>query len=139
MKRNIEINDPLGELITMVQDELKDSFLEYLKENEPHRCPDMLDLDHNGTVHEIVDSTVPIYAADIRDVWYLHEDRLIEAYENAGVGDNPKENDGMAAIYFLLMDKANEWFDNEAEEIFEEWEVAQTAKDDAVFRENDLT
>ena len=95
---------------------------EYCKENKPTLCPDWGDLDCDGRLHEIIDSCVPIYNWEIRDAWYLYANELEEAYENAGVGDNPRENNGMAAIYFYLWEKSAEWAEENLETIFEEWE-----------------
>lgn len=71
---------------------------------------------------------MPIYTGEIEDTWYLYGSRLEEAYENAGVGENPKENDGMAAIYFYIMDKVQEWYQDEAQDIFDAWKEEQEAK-----------
>jgi hypothetical protein len=79
------------------------------------------DLDYSGAIHEIVDGAVPIYTGEINDTWYIYGRELEEAYENAGVGDNPKESNGMAAIYFYIMAKVQEWYADNAEEIFDEW------------------
>jgi len=63
---------------------------------------------------------VPIYTKEIKDLWYLYGDEFEAAYENAGVGDNPRENFGMAAIYYYISEKVHEWYNENAEEIFEE-------------------
>jgi hypothetical protein len=52
----------------------------------------------------------------------LYGSDLEEAYENAGVGENPKENNGMAAIYFYISDKVHEWYNENAGEIFNTWD-----------------
>ena len=44
---------------------------------------------------------------------------------SAGVGDNPMDSDGMSAIYFYIMDKVQEWYNENAEEVFEEWKESQ--------------
>lgn len=120
MKRTIEIQDTLQERVDCVIDEVKSALVDYIKNNDCVETPDLSDLDYSGTIHEIVDGSVPIYTAEINDTWYLHKNVLEEAYENAGVGDNPLENDGMAAIYFYIMDKVNEWYNDNADDVFEE-------------------
>ena len=104
--RKIEIEDTLDSRTDAAWDEVVDLARNWLDDNadpqdgEPPTPPDLYnDLDYSGAVHEIVDGAVPIYTAEIRDTWYLHADELEEAYENAGIGTNPRENDGMAAIY----------------------------------------
>jgi hypothetical protein len=60
MKRNIEIDDTLDDHIENAIEEVRDALNEYLKDNEPNDCPDISDLDYSGTIHEIVDGSVPI-------------------------------------------------------------------------------
>lgn len=126
MKRTIEIDDTLNDRAETAIEEVKAELLSYLNENKPDSLPCLNnDLDYSGTIHEIVDSSVPIYTKEIEDTWYLHGSTLEEAYENAGVGDDPRENNGMAAIYFYLMEQVQEWYSENAEEVFEEWKAAQ--------------
>jgi hypothetical protein len=123
MKRTIEIDDTLDNRVECAIDEVKAELENYLKENPDTDSLPCLnnDLDYGGAIHSIVDSSVPIYTHEIKSTWYLHSSELEEAYENAGVGDNPMENDGMSAIYFYIMEKVQEWYNNEAEEVFEKW------------------
>ena len=122
-KRTIEIDDDLDERVETACDEVKDLLLEYLNDNpDTDSLPCMNnDLDYSGRVHEIVDGSVPIYTANIDDLWYLYASELEEAYENAGVGDNPRENNGMAAIYYYIWQQVNEWWNDNAEDVFDEW------------------
>ena len=128
MQRTINIEDTLPDRLETVIGEVKEELLHYLEESEPDTLPDLHgDLDYSGGFHEIVDSSVPIYTNEIRDTWYLHGGELEEAYENAGVGNNPRENDGMSAIYFWLSEKASEWYHENARGIFEEWQAKHRA------------
>lgn len=124
MKRTIEIDDILNERVESAIDQVKAELESYLEDNDCDSCPDLGDLDYSGAIHEIVDGCVPIYTKQIKDSWYLYGDDLTEAYENAGVGDNPMENNGMAAIYFYIHEQVVEWFDSEAEDIFENFKKA---------------
>lgn len=127
-KATITIEDTLPDRLEAVIGEVKDELLRYLEDSKPDTLPDLHnDLDYSGGFHEIIDSSVPIYTSEIKDAWYLHGSELEEAYENAGVGDNPRENDGMAAIYFWLSEKASEWYHENAQDIFEEWQKKQLA------------
>jgi hypothetical protein len=124
MKRTIEVDDVLQEHVESAICDVKDLLLEYLKEtiDNVDKLPCISDdLDYDGRVHEIVDGCVPIYYHEIDTAWYLYGSELEEAYEDAGVGENPKENDGMTALYFYIYDKIYEWYDQNAEEIFDEW------------------
>jgi len=122
--RKMDIEDSLQERIDSAIEEVKEYLLEYLNENpdtEETPCINN-DLDYSGSIHEIVDSSIPIYTSEIKDTWYLHSEELEESYENAGVGSNPRENDGMAAIYFYIMEQVQEWYQSNADDVFEEWQ-----------------
>lgn len=123
MKKKIEIDDTLQDRVYNAIDLVRDELENYLKENKPDECPDLgNDLDYSGAIHEIVDGCVPIYTSEIKDTWYLHENELVSAYEDAGVGDNPHENNGMSAIYFYIHQEVCNWYCKNAEEIFNKWE-----------------
>jgi hypothetical protein len=131
MKRTIEINDTLTERSDSAIADVKEQLLAYLDKNKPDSLPCLNnDLDYSGSIHEIVDGSVPVYTNEIRDIWYLYASELEEAYENAGVGENPRENDGMAAIYFYIMEQVQEWYSDNAEDVFEEWQKAQPVEAD---------
>lgn len=121
MKITIEMDDVLDDCVNRAIEQTHLELDSFLEENNPDGCPDFNELDYHGSIHEIVDSAVPIYTKQIKDAWYLHSDDLIAAYENARVGDNPMENNGMAAIYFYIHEKVYEWFSENAETIFEEF------------------
>lgn len=125
MKRTVEIDDTLDERAQSAIDDVKEELLRHLDENKPDSLPDFGDLDYFGAIHEIVDGSVPIHTKEITDTWYLYANELEEAYENAGVGENPRENNGMAALYYYIHDKVNGWYRNEAEDVFNEWKEAQ--------------
>lgn len=121
MKRTIEINDTLEENVETACEEVKTELENYLDENKPSSCPDLNDLDYSGAIHEIVDSSVPIYTKEIEDTWYLYSNELERAYNDAGIGNNPRENDGMSAIYFYIQQEVNNWFHDNAESIYDEF------------------
>ncbi len=127
MKRTIEIDDTLDNRVECAIDEVKAELENYLNNNPNTDSVPCLnnDLDYSGAIHSIVDSSVPVYTHEIKTAWFLHGSELEEAYENAGVGENPMENDGMAAIYFYIMDKVQEWYRDEAEDVFEKWKEVQ--------------
>jgi hypothetical protein len=132
--RNIEVEDTLPDRVEVAISEVKEELIKYLNENEPDSCPFFDDLDYSGAIHEIVDGCVPIYTNEIMTAWYLHGREIEAAYRDAGVGDNPRENDGMAAIYYYIMDEVNEWYSNNAEDLFdtykEEKEDAEKLKEE---------
>jgi hypothetical protein len=127
MKRTIEIDDTLTERVESAIEDVKQELLNYLKSNpDTGTLPDLgNDLDYSGAIHEIVDGSVPIYTHEIKTAWFLYGSDIEAAYENAGVGDNPMENDGMTAIYYYIHEQVNEWYSDNAEAVFEEWKAAQ--------------
>lgn len=131
MKRTIEIDDTLDERVKSAIEDVKQELLNYLEENKPDSLPCLSnDLDYSGAIHEIVDGSVPIHTKEIEDTWYLYSSELEEAYEDAGCGENPRENHGMAAIYYYINSQVYEWYHNHAEEIFEEWQENQPKEED---------
>ena len=131
-RRTVEIDDTLPDRVASAIEDVKEELLRYCAENEPTSFPCLNnDLDYSGSIHEIIDSSVPIYTKEIEDAWYLHGRELEQAYENAGIGENPRENDGMVAIYCYIQDEVNEWYQNEGEEIFDNWYEEHKAKQDA--------
>ena len=124
MERNVKIDDTLDERVADACDTVEELLKEYLHANPDTDDVPCLhnDLDYSGSVHEIVDGEVPIYTKEIEDTWYLYSNKLEEAYENAGVGENPRENNGMTAIYFYIHQEVCEWYEREDAGLFGEWE-----------------
>lgn len=125
--RTVEIEDSLEENANSAIQQVRDFLRDYLEENpDTDETPDIgNDLDYSGAVHEIIDGSVPIYTKEIEDTWYLYASELEEAYKDAGIGDNPRENNGMVAIYCYIEQKVHEWYRAEAGEIFETWKAEQ--------------
>jgi hypothetical protein len=122
-KRTIEIEDTLDEIIESVKDDIKDLAVEWIKEN--NEKPDLYnDLDYDGSFHEIVDGSVPIYTSEINDLFYLYGNEFEEAFENAGIGDKDDEHwpSGWkaAAIYCYIEQEVSEWFNDNIEDIYDE-------------------
>ncbi len=139
MKRTIEIEDSLDTRVQDAIQEVKKELLNYLGGNEPSKLPCLRNkLDYSGSISEIVDGAVPIYTKEINDTWFLYSSELEQAYENAGCGSNPRENNGMAAIYHYIDQKISEWYDNEAEEIFDGWRELMDEKENIESEISDL-
>lgn len=118
-KITIEIDDVLPGCVESAIEQVRDLLVDYIVDNRPDELPCLHnDLDYSGRVHEIVDGSVPVYTKDIEAAWFLHGRDLEEAYEAAGIGSNPRENDGKAAIYCYIEQKVNEWYSENAEEFF---------------------
>jgi hypothetical protein len=119
-KRTIEVDDVLPGCVESAIEEVEKLLRDYIADNGGDDVPDLADdLDRDGSVHEIVDGAVPIYTRDIEAAWFLHGRELEQAYENAGVGGSPRENDGMAAIYWYISEAVNDWYARNAQKITE--------------------
>lgn len=128
MKRTIDINDTLDERVESLQSEIKDLLIEYLDANNPDDSPDLYnDLDYDGRVFELVDSSVPIYTAEIDGLYYLYGNDLDQAYEEAGLGDGREDNYKQVAIYCYLERQVAEWYFENADDVFYEWQDAKAA------------
>lgn len=120
-KITIEIEDSLQDRVDSAIEEVKSLLKSYVERNQPDELPCLSnDLDYSGDVHAIIDSAVPICTHEIDATWYLHGRKLEEAYETCGIGTNPRENSGMAAIYCYIEQKVSEWYYDKAQGIFDE-------------------
>jgi hypothetical protein len=132
-KRTIEIEDTLQERVDSAIEDVKNELISYCDDNEPDKLPDLgNDLDYSGTIHEIVDGSVPIYNNEIRDIFYLHGSEVEEAFDNAGF-DSKDDKDWPlgwkpAAIYSYIQEQVHEWYNDHAEDVFEEWQEKHRAK-----------
>lgn len=121
--------DTLQDRVDGAIEEVKKYLLEYLKENpDTDKTPCLNnDLDYSGVIHEIIDGAVPIYAQEIKDVFYLHGSDVEEAFDAAGIGT--REDKGWpsgwkaAAIYCYIEQEVNRWYHDNADEIFESSKV----------------
>ena len=120
-KITVELDDDLEERLENAIEEAKDALIWYLDNNHdmPHSLSDFCN------DHEIAGSATPCYTRDIETAWFLHANELEEAYENSGLGNNPREGDGTTAIYAYISQGLGEWFYNEAEGIYEDWKESR--------------
>lgn len=128
-KVTVEIDDVLPDCVDTAIEETKQLLVDWLDingdvdEDEPPCLHN--DLDYSGDFHSIVDGAVPVHTSQIEGAWFLHGHDLEEAYETTGIGKNPRENNGMAAIYCYIEQKVCEWYSDNAEAVFEEWKDKQ--------------
>lgn len=135
VKRTVEIEDTLDEIIEGVKDDVKELAINWIKENGEK--PDLYnDLDYDGSFHELVDGAVPIYTGEINDLFYLYGNDFEDAFDNAGIGDKDDEHwpSGWkaAAIYCYIEQEIAEWFDNEIDDIFDENHKEETEEEPEV-------
>ena len=136
VKRTIEIEDTLSEIIDSLESDLKEMEIEYLNDNSDlEEAPDLYnDLDYDGRYHELIDGAVPIYTGEITDLFYLYGDDFEEAFDNAGIGDKEDDKWPMgwkaAAIYCYLDQEMADWYRNNAEDIYDEWREKNPIKEE---------
>ena len=133
--RTIQVSDVLEESVTDAITDLKDAIVNYVNDNQDIDDLDLSnDINYNGTLDEIVDSATPIYCSDIDGTYYLHADKLDEAYDNAGIYSERPENYRQIAIYLYISQECWEWFSKQ-EFDFDEWR--ESGKDfDAYMTDN---
>jgi len=130
--RTVEINDTLNEIINDVENKIKELTFSYLNENPDLEEPPELygDLDYDGSVTEIIDSSIPIYNKEINDLFYLYGDRFEFAFDDAGIGE--KKDEGFpngwrpAAIFCYIEQEVADWYENEKNAIYEQWKEKHT-------------
>lgn len=120
MKRTVEINDTLPEILDAAKDDLKDLLLQWLEENGYEADDDVPclnnDLDYSGGFSEICDSATPIYTHEIKDLFYLYGDDFEEAFDNAGFEREADWPNGWqaAAIYCYIEQELAVWYEDNA-------------------------
>jgi len=110
IKRTVEIEDDLQDIVDGAKEEVLDSIKEYLKENP--ECTDLDDWYQDSgadALHEIADSNTPIYYSKIDGLTSLYSDKFDEAYENAGLGDGMERNHKQVAIYCYIEQEIREY------------------------------
>jgi len=122
--KTIEINDTLDEIIESARDDVKTEIENYIKENKEK--PDYNDLDYSGAMHEIFDSSVPIYTGEINDLFYLYGDDFERAFDDAGIGEKNDDDWPMgwkpAAIYCYIEQEILNDLDEMIDEIWDKYE-----------------
>ena len=111
MKRTIEIDDTLDEIIADAKDSLKEEY-ESFKELNPGQ-----EWEPHDAIFEIADGATPVYYSEIDGLWYLYGDEFEQAYEDAGIGDGKEDNYKQVAIFCYI---EQELWDYHAELIAED-------------------
>lgn len=131
MKRQIETEDNLDEIVESAKDDVVEEFKrEDLSVADFRDVWEMVNkIDYNGSFHEIIDSSTPIYNKEIDDLYYLYGNEAEEAFRDEGIGSSDDfDNYRQVALYCLInrrvLDELDDWFAEEAERIEEERESA---------------
>jgi hypothetical protein len=129
-RRAIVVDDTLSLRVESAIHDVRDllaSWLEDVEKGDLTEPPCLSnDLDYSGGVHEIVDGSVPIYTHEIATTIFLHGDWVESAFDDAGLGDRDDFKDSTlgwegAAIHCYIMQEVSEWYEENAEEICQDW------------------
>ena len=132
----ITVEDSLGEIVDDAIYEVKAELESYLAEEKPDTMPDWSDLDYSGRMHEIIDSAVPVYTQEQKDLWFLYGDEAEEIFESQFGAEAKVDQDGWpmgwkaAALFSLIESRVQDWWHVEAKEIFEDWLEKQEDDED---------
>ena len=133
----IELNNSLDDLVVSAIEAIKEWYRYEIKEGNINKTDydNSLDeilgvLNYNGALSEIVDGCVPIYTHELKGLFFINEDALIEAFENMGLGERSDYENGPlgfegATIYCYIENEVNYWLNDNLEDWFssEFWSI----------------
>jgi hypothetical protein len=127
MNNTVTITDTLPEIINDAWDEILELLKGHFAEWPDDDCPSWNTLDHRGSLHEIIDSAVPIYNRELNELAYFHHrEALIALEERFGSCDGEWPLGMFAAGLYCLIDEAcRQMFDDEAEDLWREWQESK--------------
>ena len=132
----IKLNNSLDDLVLSAIEDIKE-FYNYsiekksiIKSNEEPLDEILEYIRYNGDLDSIIDNTVPIYTHELKGLFFINEDALIEAFENMGLGDRSEFENGPlgfegVSIYSYIEQEVNNWLSSDFETWFSGkfWEV----------------
>jgi hypothetical protein len=127
----VEIETDLNELEGAAIDEIKRSIEWFVSEGEIDNSMDADDindvLEYDGTKHEVIDGTIPVYTHQLEALFFVHKHDLMEAFEDAGICtvDEALNNPNIfqlglegVAIFCYIEQSVNAWINDDLEEWF---------------------
>ena len=127
----LEIETDLNELEGAAIDEIKRSIAWLVSEGEIEKEAQVDDineaLEYDGTKHEIIDGSIPVYTHQLEALFFVHKWDLMEAFNDAGICtvdevlNNPDSYtlglEGVA-IYCYIEQEVNAWIEEDLEDWF---------------------
>lgn len=127
----VEIETDLNELEGAAIDEIKRSIAWLVSEGEIEKEAQVDDineaLEYDGTKHEIIDGSIPVYTHQLEALFFVHKWDLMEAFNDAGICtvdevlNNPDSYtlglEGVA-IYCYIEQEVNAWIEEDLEDWF---------------------
>lgn len=122
-----QLTDRLDEIIDSTWSDVVELLKTYFIEhdfNDDFPCLHN-DLDYSGAVHELIDSAVPIYTSELKELAYFHHDAALLALRDtfgadAATGDWPA-GPFAAGLYCLIQEGINERWHADAEDLWQSW------------------
>ena len=123
MPNTAQLTDRLDEIIDSTWDEVKELLKDYFVTHGGDLPCLHNDLDYSGDVAGLIDSAVPIYNAELSELAYFHRDVALSALvDTFGSADGDWPSGAFAAgLYTLIEQGINEKWDEEAEDLWQEW------------------
>ena len=127
----IELETDLSDLVSSAIEEIKRSIAWLLKENEIDETMDKYSivdvLEYDGTLHEIIDGSVPVYTAELEALMFVYKRTLLDAFEDSGIctvrevisnpDSYPLGLEGVA-VYCYIEQMVNAWIEDDLEDWF---------------------
>jgi len=127
MTTTVQLTNRLPEIIESTWDDVVELLKTYFIEHDSSDDFPCLhnDLDYSGAVHELIDSAVPIYNAELSELAYFHHDAAMAALvqqfgSDAATGDWPS-GPLAAGLYCLIEEGINEKWHEEAGDLWDSW------------------
>ena len=123
MANTAQLTDRLDDLIRSACDGVLELLKDRFVEETDTDFPDLSDLDYSGAVHELIDGTVPVYTAELRELAYFHHDAALKALSDqfGSVDGDWPSGPFAAGLYCLIQAGVGEWYADTASDAWDAW------------------
>jgi hypothetical protein len=118
------ITDTLPEIIDSAWSEIVKVLQRYFADYPEEDCPDWSDLDYSGSLHEIIDGSVPVYYVELDSLAFFHHREALAALEDqfGEISGEWPSGPFAAGLYCLIDEACRKQFSDEAEDLWEDWQ-----------------
>jgi hypothetical protein len=118
------ITDTLPEIIDSAWSDIVEVLQRYFSDYPEEDCPDWSDLDRDGSLHEIIDGSVPVYYVELDSLAYFHHREALAALDEqfGGISGDWPLGPFVAGLYCLIDEACRERFNDDAEDLWEDWQ-----------------
>ena len=123
MPNTAQLTDRLDEIIDSTWSDVTDLLKDYFVTHGGDLPCLRNDLDYSGDVAGLIDSAVPIWTSELNELAYFHHDAAINSLvEQFGSADGDWPSGVFAAgLYCLIEQGVSRRWDEDAEDLWEEW------------------